>query len=222
MPILLDLSQDDRDQLKELLNIGVSHAGTKLSLMANRRVAISIPLIEIKNAKSASHFVKGVEDISVAVLLQLEGGIEGYVMLYFPHHAAVYLLQSISGKKVGDLRAFDDFDRSVFQELGNVLAGGMLTGLSNFLHIQLLHSVPDVVIDMSGAMFNSLSASMIASHGEFVTLDVAISIDDDTKGIECEEEEDAVGRMYLFIGPDMTDRILQLTRGMISTYAKNR
>lgn len=215
MATLLDLSQEDRDQLKELLNIGVSHAGTKLSQMASRRVAISVPFIEIKNAETVSTMTKG-EEVSVAVLLQLSGGIEGYVLLYFPHHAAVYLLQSISGKEVGDLRAFDSYDRSVFQEVGNVLAGGMLTGLSQFLKVQLLHSVPDVVIDMSGAMFNSLSATMIASHDEYVSLDVAISVDDETEEVECEEGEEAIGRMFLFLGPEAAVHMLQLTRSMIS------
>ena len=148
---MFNLSQEDRDQLKELLNIGVSHAGTKLSQMASRRVAISVPFIDIKTASTVAQFVPKEEEVSVAVLLQLTGGVEGYVLLYFPHHAAVQLLNSICGKQVGDLRAFDLYDRSVFQEVGNVLAGGMLTGLAQFLKVQLLHSVPDVVIDMSGA-----------------------------------------------------------------------
>lgn len=216
MATLLNLSQEDQDQLKELLNIGVSHAGTKLSQMANRRVAISIPLMEIKNAETVSRVTKGEEEVSVAVLLKLSGGIDGYVLLYLPHHAAVYLLHSISGKEVGDVRAFDSFDRSVFQEVGNVLAGGMLTGLAQFLKVQLLHSTPDVVIDMSGAMFNSLSATMIADHEEFVSLDVAISVDDETEEIDCKEGEEAVGRMFLFLGPDATAHILQLTKAMIS------
>jgi chemotaxis protein CheC len=216
---MFNLSQEDRDQLKELLNIGVSHAGTKLSQMASRRVAISVPFIEIKNASTVAQFVPKEEEISVAVLLQLTGGVEGYVLLYFPHHAAVQLLNSITRKRVGDLRAFDQYDRSVFQEVGNVLAGGMLSGLAQFLNVQLLHSVPDVVIDMSGAMFNSLSASMIATHDEFVSLDVAISVDrtdDDT--IEVGLEGEAVGRMFLFLGPQATENILALTRSMVSSY----
>jgi chemotaxis protein CheC len=214
---MFNLSQEDRDQLKELLNIGVSHAGTKLSQMASRRVAISVPFIDIKTASTVAQFVPKEEEVSVAVLLQLTGGVEGYVLLYFPHHAAVRLLNSICGKQVGDLRAFDLYDRSVFQEVGNVLAGGMLTGLAQFLKVQLLHSVPDVVIDMSGAMFNSLSATMIASHDEFVSLDVAISVDrsgDDE--IEVGLEEEAVGRMFLFLGPQATTDILTLTRTMVS------
>ena len=128
----------------------------------------------------------------------------------------MYLLHSISGKQVGDVRAFDAFDRSVFQEVGNVLAGGMLTGLAQFLNVQLLHSTPDVVIDMSGAMFNSLSASMIASHEEFVSLDVAIAVDDETNEIEIKEGEEAIGRMFLFLGPEAAAHMLQLTRAMIS------
>ena len=216
MSDILELSPEECDQLKELLNIGVSHAGTKLSQMADRRVAISVPYIEIKDAETSAKFIQRGEDVSISVLLKLSGGVDGYVLLYFPHHAAVHLLHSLSGKKVGDLRAFDPYDRSVFQEVGNVLAGGMLSGLAQFLRTELLHSVPDVVIDMGGAMFNSLAATMIASHDKFVSLDVAISVEMQNDAIECAEDEASLGRMFLFIGPEATANILRLIKPMAS------
>ena len=91
----------------------------------------------------------------------------------------------------------------------------MLTGLSKFLHIQIVQSVPDVVIDMGGAMFNSISAAMIASHSEFLSLDVAICMDAHEGGISCSPGEESVARMFLFLGPSATDSILGLTLAML-------
>ena len=216
MPLAFQLSSTDADQLKELLNIGVAHAGTTLSQMVGHRIAISVPSLAIKNAQSFSPFVRDSNEVIIAVLLRLSGGLEGFVFLFFPYTAATHLLHALSGKKVGDLRALDQFDRSVFQEVGNVLTGGMLTGLSKFLHIQLVQSVPDVVVDMGGAMFNSIAAAMIASHDEFLSLDVAICVDASVDAISCDGGEESVGRMYLFLGPEAAAKVLELTRPMAS------
>lgn len=213
----LQFSPEDTDQLKELLNIGVSHAGNTLSEMVGRRISISVPTMHLKSAKKASHFLENPDDITLAVLLQLSGGLEGYVLLFFPHAAAVHLLHSLSGKTVGDLRALDEFDRSVFQEVGNVLTGGMLKGLSQFLHLQLLQSVPNVVIDMGGAMFNSIFAAMIKNHDEFLTLDVSICVNAKADSITCDDGEEAAGQMFLFLGPESAKRVLELTHQMTAS-----
>ena len=217
MTKIFQLTDGERDQLKELLNIGVSHASNTLSTMMNKRVAISVPSLDVKDAQTVSSFISNPNDISAAVLLRLSGALDGYVLLLFPRSAAVSLLHSFSGKTIGDLRALDQFDRSIFQEVGNVLTGGMLQGLSRFLHIQIMQSVPDVVIDMGGAMFNSISAAMIASHSEFLSLDVAICVDAAEGAVSCAPGEEAVGRMFLFFGPEAVTSILKLTDAMITT-----
>ncbi len=216
MAVTFQLSADDRDQLCELVNIGVSHASTTLSQLLKHRVAISVPTVDVKSAESALQFLENSNELTVAVLLKITGGIDGYVFLIFPHDAVAHLVHSLSGKNIDDLRTLDDFDRSTIQEVGNVLTGGMLNGLSRFLHIKLIHSVPDVVVDMGVAMFNSLSASMMLSSDEFLSLDVAICVDAAPQSIACAGGEMATGRMFLFLGPEAAEHILSLTRAMVA------
>lgn len=216
MPYVLQLSDDDRDQLGELLNIGVAHAGTTLSQMTGRRIAISVPSTSLKNIKNSSEFLEKPDDIILAVLLRLSGGLDGYVFLVFSRDAIIHLLNVLSGKKVSDLRELDPYDRSIFQEVGNVLTGGMLQGFSSFLRIPLLQSVPDVVIDMGGAMFNSLAATMVAHHEEFLSLNVSICVDPSGSAVDCKSGEESTGRMFLFLGPEAVKDILALTHPMVS------
>lgn len=216
MPSLFQLTENDNDQLRELVNIGVSHAGDTLSSMMGKRITVSVPGISIQSASTRLCLSEGEDDLTVAVLLRVSGLINGYAFLFFPRTAAVRLLQVLSGKNISDVRALDRFDRSIFQELGNVITGGTLSGLSKFLHIEMLHSVPDVVVDMSGAIFNSLSASLIKQHEEFLSLDVSICIDAREDSAMCLEDEVSVGRMYLFMGPDAVEKILAITGAMIS------
>lgn len=215
MPYILQLNNDDRDQLSELLNIGVAHAGTTLSQMTGRRIAISVPSTSLRDIKNSSDFLEKPDDITLAVLLRLSGGLDGYIFLLFSRDAVIRLLNVLSGKNIVDIRELNPYDRSIFQEVGNVLSGGMLKGFSSFLKIPLLHSVPDVVIDMGGAMFNSLDATMIAHHEEFLALDVRICIDPSSGAVDCHGNEEAVGRMFLFLGPEAVRDILAITHPMV-------
>jgi chemotaxis protein CheY-P-specific phosphatase CheC len=210
------LSESDNDQLRELINIGVSHAGNTLSEMVGKRITVSVPTLTIRNAESAAQFMDHSSEVTIAILLRLSGVIDGYVFIFFPHDAAVHLLKTLSGKTVGDLRALDRFDRSIFQELGNVITGGMLQGLSRFLHIEMMHSVPDVVVDMGQAMFNSLVASMVSLHEEFVSLDVSVCVNANQDAVLCFEGEESTGRMFLFVGPTAVKQILKLTNAIIN------
>lgn len=211
------LSESDNDQLRELINIGVSHASNTLSEMVGKRITVSVPRLNIRNAETASQFMEQSSEVTISILLRLSGVIDGYVFIIFPHDAAIHLLQIMTGKKVGDLRALDRFDRSIFQELGNVITGGMLQGLSRFLHIEMMHSVPDVVVDMGRAMFNSIVVSMIALHEEFISLDVSVCVDTTQNSIACAEGEGSNGRIFLFVGPTAARKILSLTNTMISS-----
>lgn len=216
MQKMLALTKDDIDQLSEMVNIGISHAGTALSVMLGKRVTISVPVVEIKTVQTVPLFVDQPNELTVSVLLRLAGGLDGYVFLFFPHAASTRILRVLTGKAVTDLRALDAYDRSIFQELGNVITGGMLLGLSKFLNTQLLHSVPDVVIDMSGPMFNSIAAAMFKSHDEFISLDVAVCVDAAKTAVQCDVDEEARGRMYIFIGPPAVEKILAATRRMVN------
>lgn len=215
MSTIFALTPEEKDQLGELVNIGVSHAATTLSLLLKRRVAISVPEITIKNASDVKDFVERSDDITIAVLLRVSGALDGYVFVSFPYAASVHLLSAMTGKTVGDLRALDAFDRSLFQEVGNVVTGGMLFGLSKFLHLRLEHSVPEVVVDMRGAMFNSLAASMIALHEEFLALDVSICVDVFSDSVSCNDDKATVCRLFFFAGPEAVARILEVTHAML-------
>jgi chemotaxis protein CheC len=212
MSLLMQLTESENDQLRELINIGVSQAGDALSLLMSRRITVSIPIVGVNDAMNAVRIAHLEDEITVSVLLRIFGEIDGYVLIVFPRAAALHLLTVLGGKTVGDLRAIDPFDRSMFQEIGNVVTGGMLIALSKFLHVEMLHSVPNVVIDMGGAMLNSVSASMIRLHEEFMTLNVAICVDATPESASCNIDESSVGQMFLFVGPDAVKKILSITR----------
>ena len=49
---------------------------------------------------------------------------------------------------------YPEIGLSAFQEMGNIVAGSYLSALSDFLQMQIMPTVPDVGIDMFGAIIS--------------------------------------------------------------------
>jgi chemotaxis protein CheC len=49
---------------------------------------------------------------------------------------------------------YDEMTLSVLKEIGNILAGSYLSALSNFTNLRVMPGVPDLAIDMAGAILS--------------------------------------------------------------------
>ncbi|HSE35231.1 MAG TPA: chemotaxis protein CheC [Candidatus Paceibacterota bacterium] len=209
------LDSVDADQLRELLNIGVSHASTKLSQFTNHRITISVPTVGLQSVVHPHDYLPNPEEVSGAILLRFNGALEGFMLLIFTEIAVRHLLESLGGTPVGDIRTLDDYQRSALQEVGNIVAGGMLGGIGPLLSGKAVQSVPDVVIDSGASLINSIVAGLVHAHGHYVAIDVSICVDAREDVVACEGGDPALGRLFLFLGPDAADAALGFTRAYL-------
>lgn len=218
VPKSLDLV--DADQLRELLNIGVSHASTKLSQFTNHRVTISVPTVGMKSVSKPKEYLPDPDAIAGGILLRFSGSLDGFMLLIFTEPAVRHLLESLGGVTVLDIRAINEYQRSMLREVGNIVAGGMLGGIGPLLSGRVVQSVPDVVIDSGSSLLNSIVTGLVHAHGHYVTIDVAICVDAREDSVSCRSGDGALGKLFLFLGPDAADAALGFTRayrGKVST-----
>lgn len=72
---------------------------------------------------------------------------------------AKFLIKLVIGS-ADDKKDFDDMEKSVLMELGNIMGGTYITSLSNFLSISIGLSTPSQVYDMSDAIINQVVCLM--------------------------------------------------------------
>lgn len=131
------------DQLKEIMNIGASHASTALSQMVGHRVGLSIPHAYIDNIDNVKKYFNGSSDNTKAALIKVFGDIKGLIYFIFSHENEDKLIHLLL-KNVTDDAVRREMELSVITEVGNILAGASLTAFSKFLDMTLLHSVSNV------------------------------------------------------------------------------
>ncbi len=148
------------DVLKELGNIGAGNATTALAQMINCKVDMSVPQVRLLDFQELGEIVGGEDQIMVGIYLQVEGDIEGSIMFILSKSAAAHLVNKlmcgmlgIEEESVEDYQ-FGEMECSAIKEVGNIITGAYLNALSGLTNMKIYPSVPQLGIDMAGALLS--------------------------------------------------------------------
>ena len=154
------LTQQYFDVLKELGNIGAGNATTALAQMIGCKVDMSVTKVSLLEFQELGEIVGGDDQIMVGIYLQVEGDIEGSMMFILTKSAAAHLVNKLMCGMLGideitaDEYTFGEMECSAIQEVGNIITGAYLNALSGLTNLKIYPSVPQLGIDMAGALLS--------------------------------------------------------------------
>ena len=149
-----DLNNLQIDVLREIGNIGAGNAATALAKMLNRKVDMDVPRVKIMEFRDVSETLGSAESIVAGILLKVEGDLTGNIMFILQLRDASLLVDMLMGRQSGELHEFSELEVSALKEIGNILAGSYLSALSTLTNLKIMPSVPDLAIDMAGAILS--------------------------------------------------------------------
>lgn len=155
------------DVLREIGNIGAGNAATALAKMLNTKVDMVVPKVNILEFKDVAEILGGAEKAVVGILLRVTGDLTGDIMFILEEKAARTLVNMLMGKPDDECEGFDEIEISALREIGNILAGSYLSALSSLTGLKIMPSVPDMAIDMAGAIL-SVPAIQFGKVGDTV------------------------------------------------------
>jgi chemotaxis protein CheC len=162
---LSELSEEERDALGEIANMGVSRAGTSLRQMVGEQVLLSVPAVEIVNRTKAAQLVQGgTARKLVAVQQSFEGPFSGRALLIFPEAQSLELVRSIVGAE-HSLDDVIDLEQEALAETGNIILNACLATIANVLRRTMRMSLPSVVRGDGTMLFDTEAAN---AEGELV------------------------------------------------------
>lgn len=194
-----DLSNIELDVLREIGNIGSGNAATALAKMLNRKVNMDVPRAKILEFNEVSETLGGAELPVVGILLKMTGDLKGNIMFILQQQAARMLVNMLMGKNAEAEEEYSEIEISALKEIGNILAGSYLSALSVLTNLKIMPSIPDMAIDMAGAIL-SVPAIEFGKVGDTV-LYIETEFSDGT--------EKVVGDFFLVPDVDTYDVLLK-------------
>lgn len=159
-----EMSNEYFDVLKELGNIGAGNATTALAQLMQTKVDMSVPRVQLLEFKELGEAMGGEELVMAGIYLAIEGDINGSIMFLLEKKAAKHLVAKLMGmESEGD--DFSEMEFSALKEVGNIITGAYLNSLSSITNLMIQPSVPDLTVDMAGAII-SVPAIEFAALGD--------------------------------------------------------
>ncbi len=164
------MSNEYYDVLKELGNIGAGNATTALAQMIGSKIDMTVPQVKLLEFHELGSLMGGEEQIMAGISLAVEGDITGSIMFLLKQEAAKHLITKLM-PGMGDENALDftEMELSALREVGNIIAGAYLNSLSSLTNLVIYPSVPDLAVDMAGAIL-SIPAIQFGSIGDNILL----------------------------------------------------
>lgn len=166
------------DVLKEIGNIGAGNATTALAQLLNTKVDMMVPKVALLDFKEVGEAMGGEEQIMAGIYLVVEGDISGSIMFLLQEKSARTLVAKLMGTEEHEGSAFSEMEISALKEIGNIITGSYLSSLSMLTNLKIISSVPDVSIDMAGAIL-SVPAIEFGTLGDKILLIQTAFTDDD-------------------------------------------
>ena len=136
------MSNEYFDVLKELGNIGAGNATTALSQMIQCKIDMAVPQVQLLEFK----------ELGAAIMFLLE------------KKAAKHLVAKLMGME-SEQEDLSEMELSALKEVGNIITGAYLNSLSSITNLTIFPSVPDLTVDMAGAIL-SVPAIEFAALGD--------------------------------------------------------
>ncbi len=169
-----ELNNIQMDVLREIGNIGAGNAVTSLAKMIDKKVDMAVPEVKIMGFDRVSQILGGEEILVVGILLNVTGDITGNMMFILDINAARKLVNILLGNHDETNLDFNELELSALKEIGNILTASYLSALAGLTNLKILPSVPELAIDMAGAIlsvpaieFGKVSDSVLYIETEF-------------------------------------------------------
>ena len=136
------ITELERDIIKEILNIGLARAADSFAAIAKDRVLLKVPDITLIEVKELLNLVAKYEDTHIIIQSDVKGEFNGATLMLFSDDHVVRLSEiclSMLEVQKGELSVMQE---SLLLEISNIITGALVTQLANILKANIYGSPP--------------------------------------------------------------------------------
>lgn len=197
-----DLDEISRDILKEIGNIGTGNAVTALSQMLMHPVDIAVPELKILKYQEVCSLLDSADELQTGIMVGVGGEMEGMFLFLLSETFTMMVLNKILGEEEREFLNPGEMERSLICELGNIMCGSYINALASVMDLKLEVSVPDVCIDMGGAILSVPLSRFLRVSDDILMIDNLFHLGG----------ESFLGRILFIPEPDSLDMMLRSLR----------
>ena len=176
----VELEELSEDFIKELGNIGTGNAVSALSQLLNCPLEIDTPNLRILPFQQITEIITEAEVPLAGIMVEVFGEVNGMFLFLLDETFTGQVIRLVLGDTVSDFMNLTEMEESLLLELGNIMCGTYIRALSQLMNVEIDVSVPQISIDMGGAILTAATSRFLRTSDELLMIDNLFCMDTDT------------------------------------------
>jgi len=150
-----ELTEMERDVLKEMSNMGAGNASTLLSKKIGEEIRLSTPVYKLISFDQFEKNFTAPKGVAICAFAKLKGEVLGSVMLVFDSKCAFALADLLQKRKIGTTKWLSEEDQLKLKQVGHLVLRCYLNAISHFMNhelhsekLRMFSTLGDAVIDL--------------------------------------------------------------------------
>jgi len=140
----MDLSMTDleRDIIREILNIGLARAADSFAVIAQERVLLEVPNIDLLVSDDIILRVREYQSKHVPIQSDIRGDFNGTTLMFFSGQHVQRLSRVCLRMQTLETLDLNELQESLLLEISNIITGALVTQLANILKANIYGAPP--------------------------------------------------------------------------------
>ncbi len=138
----LIMNELERDIIREILNIGLARAADSFAVIAQERVMLEVPNLDLLPSTDIISRVQDYQARYVAIQSDIRGDFNGSTFMFFSGQHIQRLSRVCLRMQVSESLQLDELQQSLLLEISNIITGALVTQLANILKSSIYGAPP--------------------------------------------------------------------------------
>ena len=136
------MSELERDIIREILNIGLARAADSFAVIAQERVLLEVPSLDLLVSDDIIQRVHDLQTNHVAMQSNIRGDFNGLTLMFFSGQHIQRLSRVCLRMATDDSLKINELQESLLLEISNIITGALVTQLANILKANIYGAPP--------------------------------------------------------------------------------
>ena len=152
----------ERDIIREILNIGLARAADSFAIVAQERVLLEVPNIDLLMSDDILRKVREYQERHVPIQSDIRGDFNGTTLMFFSGQHIQRLSRVCLRLQTDESLVLNELQESLLLEISNIITGALVTQLANILKANI-YGAPPVAPrgDIADTMLSLLPEQML-------------------------------------------------------------
>lgn len=132
----------ERDIIREILNIGLARAADSFAIIAQERVLLEVPNIDLLMSDDILRKVQDYQQNHVVIQSDIRGDFNGTTLMFFSGQHVQRLSRVCLRLASGESIDLNELQESLLLEISNIITGALVTQLANILKANIYGAPP--------------------------------------------------------------------------------